>query len=392
MADQTISVGDFVGLARQCLKNEPLLSNTAIRGEVKQLTIARSGHVYFTLRDPNGQLDCVMFNSASKFSGIKEGQEIIALGSIDVYPPQGKMQFRATKIEPVEKIGQMEKIKRELIEKWRLDGTMERVRTPIPLFPRRLHIITGAGSAALSDMQRLIENRWPNLHYTIIPVLVQGEKAPEEIVKAISMAGKRADLIIVGRGGGSPEDLWAFNLESVCQAIIDCPAPVVSAVGHESDLLVSDLIADLRASTPSNAIERVIPILAELQGAIDLANDRLQGSIDRWLLRQIESIKLLSSRLSAGPMRGLSKEKVRIQSLISRINRSTDNYLNTQKTKLNSFEMLLTATNPERVLHRGYSMALTPEGKVVSSAKGLKEGDSLTVVLKDGRVHTEVKK
>ena len=252
--------------------------------------------------------------------------------------------------------------------------------------------ITGAGSAALSDMQRLIENRWPNLHYTIIPVLVQGEKAPEEIVKAISMAGKRADLIIVGRGGGSTEDLWAFNLESVCQAIIDCPVPVVSAVGHESDLLVSDLIADLRASTPSNAIERVIPILAELQGAIDLANDRLQGSIDRWLLRQIESIKLLSSRLSAGPMRGLSKEKVRIQSLISRINRSTDNYLNSQKTKLNSFEMLLTATNPERVLHRGYSMALTPEGKVVSSAKGLKEGDSLTVVLKDGRVHTEVKK
>ena len=156
--------------------------------------------------------------------------------------------------------------------------------------------------------------------------------------------------------------------------------------------MVSDLIADLRASTPSNAIERVIPILAELQGAIDLANDRLQGSIDRWLLRQIESIKLLSSRLSAGPMRGLSKEKVRIQSLISRINRSTDNYLNSQKTKLNSFEMLLTATNPERVLHRGYSMALTPEGKVVSSAKGLKEGDSLTVVLKDGRVHTEVKK
>ena len=212
--------------------------------------------------------------------------KLVAIGGIDVYAKAGRMQFKASRVQPVRSIGEMERIRQELIQKWRDDGTMDRPRLPIPEIPKRLHIITGAGSAALADMERLIEDRWPGFNRTVIPVLVQGDSAPKEIVKAIQMASKHADLIIVGRGGGSPEDLWSFNLESVCQAIIDSPVPVVSAVGHESDFLVSDMICDLRASTPSNAVERVVPIKLELlqeieQGGTDL-NWLSQDCLREW--------------------------------------------------------------------------------------------------------------
>lgn len=394
MAGEAVEVGQFVAMARNSLVNEPYLANAAIIGELTKLTLARSGHSYFTLTDSNGSIDCVLFNGNKSFNSqeIKEGTKLVALGGIDVYVKTGRMQFKASRVQPVKSIGELEKVRQELILKWRGDGTMDRLRKTAPLIPKRLHIITGGGSAALSDMQRLITDRWPNFSYTVIPVLVQGESAPEQIVKALTIAGKSADLIILGRGGGSPEDLWAFNLESVCQAIIDCPVPVVSAVGHESDYLVSDMIADIRASTPSNAIERVVPNKDELVAIIAQTGDRLDSAIDGLFVRNNEIVGNLIIRLRAAPMRGISNAKLRRERIAARVKSATDRILMREKNRLTGLSSILTSTNPTNVLERGYSMAVNAKGAPVTSVVGLKVGDPLTVVLKDGRVETEVKK
>ena len=393
MAGEAVEVGQFVALARKSLVNEPYLANAAIIGELTKLTLARSGHSYFTLTDNNGSIDCVLFNGNSSFDSqdIKVGNKLVALGGIDVYVKTGRMQFKASRVQPVKSIGQLEKTRQELIQKWRQDGTMDRPRLVAPLIPKKLHIITGAGSAALSDMERLITDRWPNYSYTLIPVLVQGNSAPGQIIQAIERASKSADLIIVGRGGGSPEDLWSFNLESVCQAIIDCPIPVVSAVGHESDYMVSDMIADIRASTPSNAIERVVPIKEDLVTIIAQTSDRLDFAIDRLFIRNNEKIENLVIRLSAAPMRGISNARLKQSQLSSKINSATERILMRMKNRLTEFESILKSTNPTNVLDRGYSMTVNEEGVPVTSIVGLKSGDPLTVVLKDGKIQTEVK-
>ena len=393
MAGEAVEVGQFVSMARSALVNEPYLSNAAIIGELTKFTLARSGHTYFTLTDAKGSIDCVLFGGNDSFisQGIKEGSKLIALGGIDVYVKTGRMQFKASRIQPVKSIGELEKARQELIQKWREDGTMDRPRKPAPLIPKKLHIITGAGSAALADMERLIADRWPNFSYTVIPVLVQGNDAPGQIVGAIKYSQKNADLIIVGRGGGSPEDLWSFNLESVCQAIIDSDVPIVSAVGHESDYMVSDMIADIRASTPSNAIERVIPIKDELIAIIAQAGDRLDFAIDKLFSRKNEVLSNIVLRLSAAPMRGISNAKLRQSNLSNKMSSAIERFFMIQKNRLTGFDSILNSTNPTRVLDRGYSMAVDQDGRPVTSVVGLKQGDALTVVLKDGKVQTEVK-
>ena len=393
MAGEAVEVGQFVALARSALVNEPYLSNAAIIGELTKFTLARSGHTYFTLTDDQGSIDCVLFGGNSSFisQGIKEGSKLIAIGGIDVYVKTGRMQFKASRVQPVKSIGELEKARQELIQRWREEGVMDRPRNLPPIIPKKLHIITGAESAALADMERLISDRWPNFSYTVIPVLVQGNDAPNQIVRAIKYAQDHADLIIVGRGGGSPEDLWAFNLESVCQAIIDSPIPVVSAVGHESDYMVSDMIADVRASTPSNAIERVVPIKHELLSIIAQAHDRLDFAIDKLFSRKAEILANLTLRLSAAPMRGISRANLHQSKLGDRMNSALERFFLIQKNRLTGFESILKSTNPTRVLERGYSMAIGEQGKPVTSIVGLKQGDPLTVVLKDGQVQTEVK-
>ncbi|MEC8670233.1 MAG: exodeoxyribonuclease VII large subunit [Candidatus Thermoplasmatota archaeon] len=393
MAGEAVEVGQFVALARSALVNEPYLSNAAIIGELTKFTLARSGHTYFTLTDNQGSIDCVLFGGNSSFisQGIKEGSKLIAIGGIDVYVKTGRMQFKASRVQPVKSIGELEKARQELIQRWRDDGTMDRPRNQPPLIPKKLHIITGAGSAALADMERLIADRWPNFSYTVVPVLVQGNEAPGQIVRAIKYAQNYADLLIVGRGGGSPEDLWAFNLESVCQAIIDCPIPVVSAVGHESDYMVSDMIADVRASTPSNAIERVIPVKEELIAIIGQAQDRLDFAVDKLFSRKNEILANLTLRLSAAPMRGISRANLYQSKLGDRMNSALQRFFLIQKNRLTGLESILKSTNPTRVLERGYSMAVDEQGVPVTSVAGLKQGDPLTVVLKDGQVETEVR-
>ena len=391
---QALEVGRFVAMVRSTLVAEVSLSQVALIGELTKLTLARSGHSYFRLTDANGSIDCVYFGGNSEFTTkeITEGSRIVVQGSVDVYVKTGRMQFKASGVEPLTGIGELERVRRALIERWRKDGTLDRPRMRAPTIPKRMHIITGEGSAALSDMERIINDRWPGFAYTVVPVLVQGDGAPSQIIDALKASQSKADLIIVGRGGGSPEDLWAFNLENVCQAIIQSRVPIVSAVGHESDLLVSDMVADIRASTPSNAIERVVPIKEELVADISRARDRLDFAIDRLFKRERERLANMGKLLSSAPMRGVAKGKLALSHLRSRHMSAVDRFMLAERSRVNRLHTLLSATNPSKVLERGYSMAIDERGGTVTSVAGLKKGDLLMVVMQDGQVETEVRK
>ncbi|MED5307749.1 MAG: exodeoxyribonuclease VII large subunit, partial [Candidatus Thermoplasmatota archaeon] len=229
-----IPVGQFVNLVRNTLRSDKLFQNQVITGEITQWKQYPSGHTYFTLRDSDGQINAVIWKGRCHIDPIiEEGSVVVVIANLDLYAKAGKIQLVVNKIEPVNKLGLLEEQKKLLIETLRKEGLLDRPRMTLPMIPKHIAIITGTASAALADMNRLIENRWPGLRRTIIGVTVQGENAPNEIVRAILAAGKLSnpsiamkfdlppvDLIIVGRGGGSPEDLWAFNLEPVVRAII----------------------------------------------------------------------------------------------------------------------------------------------------------------------------
>ena len=263
--------------------------------------------------------------------------------------------------------------------------------------------MTGAGSAALADMQQLIENRWPGLRRTVIGVLVQGQRASEEIVRALALTRRLADpavaahrgeppvdLVIVGRGGGSPEDLWAFNLEPVIRSIIASPVPVVSAVGHESDLLVSDLVADVRASTPSNAIERTVPVRAELEQWLDELDDRLAHATRRTFGDARQRLVGLHARFKVAPLAGINVERRSMLSLQSRLNRATESRLANERTRLASIEASLHTIHPKRVLERGYAMTQTKDGTVVTNTKMLELGQEFSLHFVDGSAEAAV--
>ena len=400
-----LPIGQFVQLVKQSVTRDPLFKNQALRGEVTQWKQYPSGHTYFSLRDQDGQMRAVIWKGRCVIDpSIKEGSEVVILASLDLYIRRGEIQLNVERIEPVSVLGELEKAKRLLVEQLKKEGEFDRPRQAIPTIPKHIAIITGAGSAALSDMQRLIENRWPGLRRTVIGVLVQGPRATEEIVRGLavarrlsqpSVAEKRGeppvDVVIVGRGGGSPEDLWAFNLEPVARSIIASPVPVVSAVGHESDVLVSDLVADLRASTPSDAIERVVPVLPELHYFLDEFEERLSVAARRQFRENMQRLRTLHARLRVAPMAGLNRAKTKLLSLSSRMKVSANQSVGVQTTRLAQFEASLAAIHPQRVLERGYSMTQTADGSVLSSVEGLESGQEIILQFADGSADAEIK-
>lgn len=400
-----LPIGQFVQLVKQTVVRDPLFKNQALKGEVTQWKQYASGHTYFSLRDQDGQMRAVIWKGRCTIdSSIKEGSEVVILASLDLYVRRGEIQLNVERIEPVSVLGELEKTKRLLVEQLRKEGELDRPRLAIPTLPQHIAIITGAGSAALADMQRLIENRWPGLRRTVIGVLVQGPRATEEIVRGLaaarqlsnpSVAKKRGeppvDLVIVSRGGGSPEDLWAFNLEPVARAIIASPVPIVSAVGHESDVLVSDLVADLRASTPSDAIERVVPVLPELHYLLDEFEERLGIASRRQIHDSKQRLSILHARLRVAPVAGLNRAKAKVFSLSSRIKVSANRSFGLQATRLAHFEASLSAIHPQRVLERGYSMAQTSDGTILSGVGGLEIGQNIILNFADGFADAEIK-
>ena len=399
-----LGIGHFVNLIRQTVKQDRLFQNQAIKGEVSQWKQYPSGHTYFTLRDNDGQMSAVIWRGRCNIDAtIKEGSEVVVIASVDLYAKQGRIQLIVDKIEPINAIGEMEETLRKLKIKLKNEGIFELAKKPLPLIPKHIAIVTGTGSAALSDMNRLIENRWPGLRRTVIGVLVQGDNAVKEIVRGISIARKLSqpniaikrgqppvDVIIVGRGGGSPEDLWAFNLEPVARAIIATEIPVISAVGHESDLLVSDMVADVRASTPSNAIERCVPDYNAIQMYLSELNQRLDGASIRQFNDVRNRLKLLSSMLKSAPMAGITNVKIKIQRLASKLNNSSRATLANEFARITNFETSLSAVHPQRVLERGYSMVQNELGEVLTETKQLAVGQKITMNFADGTANADI--
>ena len=399
-----LSIGNFVNLIRQTVKQDRLFQNQAIKGEVSQWKQYPSGHTYFTLRDNVGQMSAVIWQGRCSIDpSIKEGSEVVVIAGVDLYAKQGRIQLVVDKIEPVNAIGKLEEALRKLKLKLRQEGVFDRPRNQLPLIPKHIAIVTGTGSAALSDMNRLIENRWPGLRRTIIGVLVQGENSVQEIVRGLAVARKLSDpevankrnqppvdVIIVGRGGGSPEDLWSFNLEPVARAIIACKIPVISAVGHESDLLISDMVADIRASTPSNAIERCVPDYNSIQMQLSDYNERIDGATIRQFSDVRNRLKLLASMLKAAPMAGINNAKIKIQNLTMRLNNSSQSIISQEKSRIAKFEASLNAVHPQRVLERGYSMIQNDEGEVLSKMEQLSIGQNIKMNFADGKAEASV--
>ena len=401
-----IPIGQFVSLVKSTLKKDPLFQHQVLKGEVSGMKLARSGHTYFDLRDDQGQMNCAIWKNRCHIdSSIKNGSEVVVIASIDVYAPRGSMTLTIEKIEPISTIGALEEARRKLISLLRDDGSLDRERLQIPIIPNHIVIITGAASAALSDMQRLIENRWPGLRRTIIGVTVQGEGAVSNICQALSAAREMSkpeiakkmdrpvvDLIIVARGGGSAEDLWTFNLEPVARAIIASPVPVISAIGHESDILVSDLVADVRASTPSNAIERCVPEKNGLMMWFDDMESRLENSVLRRFGESRQHLVSLTARLRLAPLAGLAKAKDTLNSIQMRLKDNSQQMLSFEKSRLIRMETILQSSHPKRVLERGYSMAQTKDGAVLSSVKNITSGQEITMTFADGSAFADITK
>ena len=399
-----LPIGQFVKLIQKTVKQDPLFQHQALRGEVSQWNI-HNGNVYFKLRDDEGQMDCVIWRSAkiNVDPSIKEGSDVVVIGSVDLWPKRGNLQLVVRRIEPVQTIGALEEAKRALIADLKDEGALDRPRLPLPGMPKHVAIVTGAGSAALSDMKRLISNRWPGLRTTVIGVLVQGDKAVKELVRglAVTRALSRpeiatklglppVDAIIIGRGGGSVEDLWAFNLEPVVRGILASPVPVISAVGHEQDVLVSDLVADLRASTPSNAIELLVPDRHSVMMMMDDVDIRLGESVKRRLGELRQRLMLLTSQLKHAPGKGVFRAKEHLASLGNRMKRGGEHALSSQHQRLTRLEATLIASHPHRVLERGYTMVQNDEGDVLTNLASLQQGQTVNLQFADGRAAADI--
>ena len=395
MSQQILTITQVNEYIRSIMDRDHLLSSVVVKGEISNYKVYPSGHHYFTLKDDGAAIKCVMFKgNATKLRFRPDnGMQVMAMGKISVYPRDGAYQLYCTGLV-LDGIGDLyaafEQLKQKLAKEGLFDPTH---KLPIPKFPKTIGIVTSAAGAAVHDMLRILNKRYPIAKAILLPVRVQGAEAPAEIAAAIRYANyhKLADLMIVGRGGGSIEDLWAFNDEQVAYAIYQSQIPIISAVGHEPDVTISDYVADLRAATPSNAAELAVPD----QFALRQNMDSILSSIVTILARQLKANRQHLKMLAASPalQSPLDYFEQRGKSLKLLENRliSAQNQIIQQHNKLfltNAAK--LDALSPLKVLTRGYALVETQEGCLIRSVKQISTGDNICVKLSDGSVSVSV--
>lgn len=390
MERQSLSVSELNNLIKELLEQEPLLSNVCVRGELSNYKIYPSGHHYFTLKDSESSLRCVMFkSSASKLRFRPEnGMGVTVYGRVAVYPRDGAYQLYCSAIMP-EGAGDLQVAFEQLKARLDSEGLFLRShKKPLPQFPERIAIITSSAGAAVHDMIRILGHRWPMAQVVLLPVRVQGTEAPPEIVGAIKYANefKVADLIITGRGGGSMEDLWAFNDERVARAIYASELPVISAVGHEPDVTIADYVADVRASTPSNAAEIAVPDWHDIQDGLDAYSIRADQAIRKKLLslsERLESYK--NKRVITDPTAHIDNRRIELDHVRDRLAAAEERNLSRCRQSFVALTASLDAMSPLRVLSRGYAIAEKEDGTTVKSVDMLSCGDLVKLQLMDGR-------
>ena len=407
-------VGQYL---KSMMDRDRLLSSLLVRGELSNYKMYPSGHHYFTLKDGEGALRCVMFRGDAQSLRFRpqNGTQVIAAGRVTVFPRDGQYQLYCARLTP-EGVGDLALAFEQLKEKLAREGLFHPAhKKPIPKFPGKIALITSPAGAAVRDMIRILGARWPLAEVKVIPVRVQGAEAPQEIAAAIHWADQKqaADMLITGRGGGSMEDLWAFNEEVVARAIYDAETPVISAVGHEPDVTIADFVADLRASTPSNAAELAVPDQNEIYAALLGGRDRLEGSMAvrlnrcRQLLDRLSNSRPMTdpvsyfrekrllldfqgSRLAHGLRSSASSQRERLTVLSSALPNGAEREVTKRRERLNALAASLDAMSPLKVLGRGYAIAQREDGTVLTSVKDAASGNHLKLTLSDGCVDCKI--
>lgn len=391
MEQNIIPVSQVNEYIKFLLDRDELLNSICVRGELSNYKVYPSGHHYFSLKDPEGALRCVMFRSSAQRLRFRpeNGMQVVASGRITVFPRDGAYQLYCTALTP-DGVGDLyvafEQLKKKLADEGLFDPAHKK---PLPKYPHTIAVVTSPAGAAIMDMLRILARRYPLSRVKLLPVRVQGAEAPAEIAGAIRYANRYhvADVIITGRGGGSMEDLWAFNDERVARAIYESEIPVVSAVGHEPDVTISDYVADVRAATPSNAAELVAPDQTQLRRTLQTMQAAMLQSVQKTVKLDRERLRALAGkRVLQSPAGYLEERRMLLDLLQSRLQNAQRQTLHEKKQRFVRLTAALDAMSPLKVLARGYSVVTDGEGNVLRSAKDTELGQSVRITLASGRL------
>ncbi|MGB9839966.1 exodeoxyribonuclease VII large subunit [Thermovenabulum sp.] len=395
MEGEIFSVGEVTRYIKYLFDNDEILTGISIRGEISNFKCHNSGHFYFSLKDEEAQIRCVMFKSRNMNLDFfpQNGLKVIATGYITVYEKNGEYQLYVEKLEK-DGIGelflQFQKLKEKLQEEGLFDDSRKK---SLPFLPKNIGIVTSIDGAALRDLLTVIKRRFPNVNITIAPVSVQGEQAKDEISEGIELLNiyGNVDVIIVGRGGGSIEELWAFNEEKVARAIAGSKIPVISAVGHQTDFTIADFVADMRAPTPSAAGEMVIPEKDKLKSNLEIMKKRLFKRLEAIISTKRQEVEYLKRHCTEKKFNViLNTKRQDLDEVLKNLINCVENMLDERKIAFNYLVEKLNALNPLAVLSRGYSICQDENDKIIKSIEYVFIDQNVKVMLWDGFIKCTV--
>lgn len=393
---KTLSVGEVNNYVKKLVENDFILKNLNVKGEISNLKFHSSGHIYFSLKDENSKVNCIMFknNAVNLDFRLEEGMKVEIKARLGVYHKEGTYQLYCENIKKAgigELFEEFHKLKKELSEEGIFDQKYKRA---LPKFPKRIGIITARTGAAVRDIINVIQRRNKSLDIILYPAKVQGENAADSIIEGIRYFNneKSVDVIILGRGGGSIEELWAFNNRDLAYEIFNSRIPTVSAVGHEVDFTISDFVSDMRAPTPSAAGELVSPSLQEMINDLVNKKEFLHRAIDRKFLNAKKDVDLLHKGLKGNNPKHIIEKRIKeVNSLEEKLNFLGKRKIDKAKDELIALNSILQTLNPLNTLERGYSVIMDKEDKVINKVSELKKNDMVKVIMKDGSVNIDIK-
>ncbi|EOD01727.1 exodeoxyribonuclease VII large subunit [Caldisalinibacter kiritimatiensis] len=390
-----LKVSEVNRYIKRVLTSDPILHNIRVEGEISNFKHHYSGHMYFSLKDNDSKLNCIMFNNSCKNLSFtpEDGMSVVAIGYISVYERNGNYQLYVTEMT-TKGIGDLfiefEKLKKKLEEEGLFD---ENKKKPIPKFPKKIGVVTSSKGAAVKDIVTVVKRRLPSAEIIIYPVLVQGPRASEDICKGLEHFNSRNDIdvVITGRGGGSIEELWAFNEENVARTIHKMKIPVVSAVGHETDFTIADFVSDLRAPTPSAAGELSVPSKSEVNSKLNELFNRLYNSYSENLNKNRSKIALLKVKLEYNnPIDKINQKKQTLDILFKELIKNNNYLLEKYKNKVEMLEEKLYTLSPVSIIERGYTLTLNKDGHVIKSINELKKNEVVNIKFIDGTAKMKV--
>lgn len=393
---EILTVSSAAAYLKELIETDQLLSDLWLRGEVSNCSDSQAGHIYFTLKDSHAQIRCALFrnNALRQTHKPRNGNSIIVHGYISLYETSGQLQFYVDLVQP-DGVGKLAAefalLKQRLEEEGLFNPDRKR---PLPPAPKVIGVVTSPTAAAYQDILNVLRRRYPLAHLILSPTLVQGDTAPPQIVTALERLNRRDDVevIILARGGGSLEELWAFNDERVARAVFSSRIPVVTGVGHETDFTIVDYVSDLRAPTPSAAAELVSPNLEELRYSLTALKDLLYSTVQSQIdANRAELTQIQRQMRVASPLAKLPTYRQNVDDLLNRTNRAFKNKLMLQRLQVQSIESRMKVMNPRQILARGYAILTKPDGMVITSIAEVAKGDQIQAELSNGTITAEVK-